>query len=193
MRDTLFITPENIYERTSIHSNIDSKMIVPVIKVCQDMYILPLLGTGLYERLQDGVEDSDLTADETELLRSYIRDCLIYYVVSELPDTLSYQFWNKGVLRKTNEGSETASQSELIDIKNKYKNWAEFYGQRLVKYLIESSNNNKFSQYINPGNGTDVIHPKRQAYETGIYLGGWNDCAGCEDARERQYGKYGLH
>ena len=44
MKDILFISPENIYERTQIHSNIDSKMIVPEIKVCQDMYILPLLG-----------------------------------------------------------------------------------------------------------------------------------------------------
>lgn len=189
MRDTLFIQPKNIYERTQVHSNIDSKMIIPIIKVCQDMYILPLLGTGLYERLQDGIEDNNLTADETELLQTYVRDCLIYYVVSELPDTLSYQFWNKGVLRKTNEGAETATQSELIDLKNKYKNWAEFYGTRLVKYLVESANNNKFSQYRNPRSGVDVIHPKSNAYETGIYIGNWDDCKGCEDSRIRQYGK----
>lgn len=189
MRDTLFISPNNIYERTQVHSNIDSKMIIPIIKVCQDMYILPLLGTALYERLQDGVEDANLTANETTLLQSYVRDCLIYYVVSELPDTLSYQFWNKGVLRKTNEGSETASQTELIDLKNKYKNWAEFYGQRLAKYLIERSNNGVFSEYINPGDGVDTIHPKRNAYETGIYLGGGDDCKGCDDSPIRQYGK----
>lgn len=189
MRDTLFISPENIYERTQVHSNIDSKMIVPIIKVCQDMYILPILGTGLYERLQDGIEDSDLTADEIVLLKNYIRDCLIYYVVSELPDTLSYQFWNKGVLRKTNEGAETASQSELIDLKNKYKNWAEFYGTRLIKYLIEASNNTLFPLYVNAGNGVDTIHPKKNAYETGIALGNWDDCKGCEDSPIRQYGK----
>lgn len=192
MSDTLFISPENIYERTQVHSNIDSKMIVPVIKVCQDMYILPLLGTALSDRLKAGIVANDLDADELNLLRNYVRDCLIYYVVSELPDTLSYQFWNKGVLRKTNEGSETASQSELIDIKNKYKNWAEFYGQRLVKFLMEQANQNKFSEYLNAGNGIDTIHPKKQAYETGIYLGDWNDCK-CEDSRERQYGKYGLY
>ncbi len=74
MRDTLFISPENIYERTQIHSNIDSKMIVPEIKVCQDMYILPLLGSGLYERLQVGIESNNLTADEITLLKSYVRD-----------------------------------------------------------------------------------------------------------------------
>jgi len=51
MRDILFISPENIYERSSIHRNIDSKMIVPEIKAVQEMYLLPVLGTALYERL----------------------------------------------------------------------------------------------------------------------------------------------
>jgi len=84
MKDTLFISPENIYERTQVHSNIDSKMIVPVIKVCQDMYILPILGTDLYVRLQEGIEGDNLTADEVTLLKNYIRDCLIYYVVTAI-------------------------------------------------------------------------------------------------------------
>jgi len=136
MRDTLFISPENIYERTQIHSNIDSKMIVPEIKVCQDMYILPLLGSGLYERLQVGIEDNNLTADEITLLKSYVRDCLIYYVVAELTDTLTHQYWNKGVLKKTNEGSENVSMSELIYLKKKFKSRAEYNVQRLVKYLV---------------------------------------------------------
>ena len=104
MKDTLFISPNNIYDRTQIHSNIDSKMVVPEIKVCQDMYLLPLLGSALYERLQRGIEDDDLTNDEETLLKSYVRDCLVYYVVSELTDTLTHQYWNKGVLKKTNEG-----------------------------------------------------------------------------------------
>ena len=182
MKDTLFISPNNIYDRTQIHSNIDSKMIVPEIKVCQDMYLLPLLGSALYERLQTGIEDDDLTADEETLLKSYVRDCLVYYVVSELTDTLTHQYWNKGVLKKTNEGSETPSMSELIDLKNKYKNRAEYYGQRLVKYLVEESNNAKFPLYINPGNRADTIVPKRNAYNTGIYLGmPYDDFKNCED------------
>ncbi len=50
---------------------------------------------------------------------SVVRDCLIYYVVAELTDTITHQYWNKGVLKKTNEGSENVSMSELIDLKNK--------------------------------------------------------------------------
>lgn len=174
MRDTLFISPENIYERTPVHKNIDSKMIVPTIKVCQEIHILRLLGTALYERLQDGIDDNNLTAAETVLLRDYVRDCLIYHVVAELADTLSYQFWNKGVLRKTSDNAETPSQSEIFDLKNKYKNYAEYYGQRLARYLIEEANRGNFPLYINPGNRADTIFPKRSGYSIGIYLGNTN-------------------
>ncbi len=150
-------------------------MIVPVIKVCQEIYILPLIGTGLYERLQDGIDAPDLTADETTLLQDYIRDCLIYHVVAELADHLTYQFWNKGVMKKQSDLAETVPQNELFDIKNKYKNFAEYYGQRLMKYLVQAAGEgNKFSEYLNPGNGFDTIVPKKNAYNTGIYLGNCN-------------------
>jgi hypothetical protein len=153
------------------------------------MYILPLLGTGLYNRLQDGIEANNLTQDETDLL-VYVRDPLIYFTVARLVENLSYQIWNKCVLKKGNEGSETVSKSELIDLKNRYMNDAEYYAQRLVRWLMEEANNNKFPLYINPGNRTDTIVPKRNAYNTGIYLGsGYDDCKGCDDSRERQYGK----
>jgi len=63
MRDILFISPENIYERSPVHKNIDSKMIVSEIKTVQEMQLLPVLGTALYERLQDAC-----------LIRSGIKD-----------------------------------------------------------------------------------------------------------------------
>ena len=174
MRDILFISPENVYERTPVHKNVDSKMVVPVIKVCQEIYILPLLGTDLYDRLQDGIDASDLTALETTLLQDYVRDCLIYHTVAELADHLTYQFWNKGVMKKQSDLAETVPQSELFDIKNKYKNFAEYYGQRLMKYLVEEAGRGNFTQYNNPGNRFDTVIPKKNAYNTGIYLGNCN-------------------
>ena len=172
MRDTLFISPENIYERSPVHKNIDSKMIVSEIKVCQEQFLLPILGTALYERLQDGIEDNDLTADETTLLRMYIRDALINYSISEMARSLSYQLWNKGVTRKSTENTETVSGSEIDDFIAHYKNRAEWYGERLIRYLIqEAGEGNKFNQYLNPGSRVDTFIPKRNAYEIGIYLG----------------------
>lgn len=172
MRDILFISAENIYDRSPVHKNIDSKMIIPEIKAMQEMYILPVLGTALYERLQDGIDNSNLTADEITLLKDYIRDPLIHYTISELAETLSYQVWNKGLTRKSTENSEAVSAAEIDDYSAKYKNRAEWYLERLIRYLIEEAGGgNKFQEYINPGSRVDTFVPKRTSFEIGIYLG----------------------
>lgn len=172
MRDILFISPENIYERSAVHKNIDSKMIVPEIKAVQEMYVLPVLGTALYERLQDGIEEECLTDDEETLLKSYIRDPVIMYTISELAPALSFQLWNKGLTRKTTENSEAVSSSEIDDFSAKFKNRAEWYLERLIRYLIqEAGTGTKFQEYINPGSRVDTFVPKRTSFEIGIYLG----------------------
>jgi len=177
-RNILFISVQTIKDRTGLHNNVDDKLINPEILTAQDMYILPALGTGLYERLQTGIQDQDLTNNEATLLDTYITPCLVYFVMSELPMGLSYQFYNKGMIRKSGEGQENPSASDMIDVADRYKSRAEFYKQRLVKYLKEKSGTNMFPLYNNPGNGYDVIVPDNEAYTTSIWLGDDDCCAG---------------
>jgi hypothetical protein len=177
-RNILFISVNTIKERTAVHTNLDDKLINPEILTSQDMYILPALGTALYERLQDGIQNNNLTATETNLLDVYITPTLVYYVMSELPMGLSYQFYNKGMIRKSGEGQENPSAAEMIDVADRYKARAEFYKQRLVKYLMEKSGQNLFPEYNNPGSTYDTIVPERQAYTTSIWLGDDDCCKG---------------
>jgi hypothetical protein len=89
---------------------------------------------------------------------------------------LSYQFYNKGLLRKTGENTENPSMQDMIDVANRYKTRAEFYKQRLIKYLKEYSTT--YPEYLNPGSGVDAIHPENDAYTTSIWLGDFDCCAG---------------
>jgi hypothetical protein len=177
-RNILFISVDTIKERTTLHANCDEKLVNPEILTAQDMYILPALGTALYERLQDGIQNNNLTQVESNLLDVYIAPTLVYYVMSELPMGLSYQFYNKGLIRKSGEGQENPSAAELIDVADRYKVRAEFYKQRLVKYLLDRSGFNTFPQYNNPGSTYDTIIPERQAYTTSIWLGDDENCKG---------------
>jgi len=177
-RNILFISVNTIKERTGLHNNCDEKLINPEILTAQDIYILPALGTALYNRLQDGIENNNLTNTETTLLDTYIVPTLVYYVMSELPMGLSYQFYNKGLIRKSGEGQENPSAAEIIDVADRYRTRAEFYKQRLVKYLIDRSGFNTFSEYNNPGSTYDTIVPERQAYTTSIWLGDDDNCKG---------------
>lgn len=164
-----------IKERTAIHGNIDPKLIYPDIKVAQDMYIHPILGTALYDKMQTIISNGTITSDAANvnyktLIDRFIVDALIYYTLAELPTTISYQFWNKGVVRKQGENTELPSMSDLIDLSNKYKNRAEFYADRLRKYLIEKAAS-QFPEYLNPGNTADTITPEQRAFTMPIYLG----------------------
>jgi hypothetical protein len=171
----LLISDLMIKERTAIHGNIDPKLIYPDIKVAQDMYILPLLGTGLYEKLQSLINADTITApanaDYKTLIDKYICDALMYYTLSELPTTISYQFWNKGVMRQGGESTELPTMSELIDLSNKYKNRAEFYAERMKLYIIQNAVA-KFPEYLNPGTTIDTVTPEQRAFTMPVYLGG---------------------
>src|SRR5689334_19361807 len=131
----LLISDEMIKDRTSIHGNIDPKLMYPHIKVAQDMYIHRVLGTALYDKLLTMISAGSVTGDYKILLDNYIVDPLMWYVLADLPITLSYQFWNKGVLRKQGLETELPSMTELIDVGNHYKNRAEYYVNRLRLYL----------------------------------------------------------
>lgn len=184
----LLVSDTMIKERTAIHGNIDPKLIYPDIKVAQDMYIQPILGTALYTKLQTIIADGTITSDGANvnykfLVDKYLVDALMYYTLSELPTTISYQFWNKGVVRKQGQDTELPSMSELIDLSNKYKNRAEFYANRLRLWVIQNAGgpNNWFPEYLNPGATIDTITPEQRNFTMPVYLGGdgWPDNPYC--------------
>ena len=168
-KNTLFISVQSIKDRTGLHANVEEKLVLPEIKTAQDMYILPALGSALYNELQTAVDANSYTQLQTTLLDDYIVDCLIYFVMSELPQGLSYQFYNKGLIRKTGENQESPSMQDMIDVANRYRARAEFYKQRLIKYLKQ--NNALYPNYLNFGSGIDSIKPDNEGYTVSMYLG----------------------
>jgi len=192
MKNICFINVNTIKERSALHSNVDDKLILPEVLSAQDMFLLPALGTALYDRLQDGIENNNLTADEVDLLDNFITNPLVYYTLSELPVGLSYQFYNKGLVRKTSDNTDTPNMQDLIDVASRYRTRAEFYTQRLIKHLKQvSSTTDKFQEYVNYGSGVDIIKPDHDAYQASIWLG---DEYGCKPMsfEERYQGENGL-
>jgi hypothetical protein len=165
----LFINETLIKSRTAISDSIDGKQIKPTIKLAQDKYIMPALGTGLYNRLQEGIDDNNLSANEKMLLDDYITDTLLWFTIGEMVMSTSYQFFSKGVLQKSSEESNTPSKGQLELLERKYMSNGEFYKQRLIDFLRENST--MFEQYLQYGSGFDVIAPQVQAYTSPIFLG----------------------
>lgn len=178
-QNILLISDTMIKERTAVHGNIDPKLIYPDIKLAQDMYLPRLIGSALFSKLQTIIADGTITSDGTlanykTLVDHYIADTLIYYTLSELPTTISYQFWNKGVMRKQNDNSELPSMSELMDLANKYKQRAEFYANRLSLFVTQNATA-MFPEFLSPGSGLDTIYPGHKPFTMPVYLGEEDD------------------
>lgn len=168
-KNILFITETLFKDRTSASTAIDSKQIFPMIKVAQDVYIQPILGSTLYKRLQEGIDANNLGINEKVLLDDYITDALVWFTMSMLPMTMGYQLFSKGFLQKTSEESAPPSQKDLELIEEKYKKLGEYYNARTIAYLQE--NYLQFYTYLNPDSGVDVIFPETKSYTCPIYLG----------------------
>jgi hypothetical protein len=171
---TYIILPSVVKERMSIHDNVDDKLIYPEILAVQDMYILPLLGSNLFNKIITDITAGTLSGNYKALVDDYLVMCVCNYVMSELPEVLNYQFWNKGVSQKTVENSKEPSMSEMYSIVAKYKSRAENYAKMARAYIIQNAAQ-KFPEYLTYVSGRDVVFPDRNSYSCPIYLGDESD------------------
>jgi hypothetical protein len=164
----LFISPTALKESTVINENVDEKKITPIIVECQDMYLLPILGTGLYNELQTQVTAGSVTDLNRTLLNSYVVPCLKAYIMYEAPPYLNYNFTNKNVGKKNSEDSQPLSDVEMQKLMDRLKDKAEWRAERVTKYLL--ANSDSYPLFLNPGTGIDVVRPNGSNYTTGILL-----------------------
>ncbi len=169
----LLLSVATLKERQAIHDNVDEKLIYPDIKAAQDTYLPRLLGTALFDKIIKDSNAGTLTGVYKTLVDDYVLDVLMNYVMSEIPIGISYQFWNKGILRKTADNTETPSAQEILMVKDKYLRRADMYADKLRRYL--KSNYNSFPEYLNPGRNVDTDFPERD-FNMPIYLGDDDDC-----------------
>lgn len=174
-----------IKDRTAVHTNIDEKLMFPTIKVSQDMFIHPLLGTALFNKIIDYVDAGAVPAPYKALLDDYIIDCLCWYVLSKMILATSYQIWNKGVVRKQGDSTELPGPDELEGLRNEYRINAEWYGQRLKNYLLTNATTTLFPEYLT-NTACDAILPEQQAFTMPVWLGDDYDCM-CKDKHNPPY------
>ena len=174
MAKAFFISEEKIKQDSIFNDNIDSKYIRSLIDECQDIYILPILGSALYIDLQDKIIAETLTSNDTLLLTSYVVPCLKGYIKAEAPYELLYKFTNKNVGVKNSEFSTPISASDLKDITQHYKNKAEYYGQKLKLFL--KANFTLYPKYYEYGNSIDSVQPLGRVWDSGMNL---DDDTGC--------------
>jgi len=171
--NVLMISEQSFKDYTIASANIDLKNLTQVIKMTQDRYIHPIVGTALYNKILQLILDNQINLVGNivykKLLDEYLTDTLFNYVLGELPMAMQYKFVNKGVLKKTSEYSEQPTTAELNSISEYYRGYAEWYAERTINYLC--ANNIQYPEYLNPGSDVTTIHPVSNQYRVPINLG----------------------
>ena len=62
---TLLISADTLKNNTTISESVDTNLIHPVVLLAQDRYILPVLGTDLFEKLKTEVAGTPNVADSS--------------------------------------------------------------------------------------------------------------------------------
>lgn len=166
-----FISDQFLKDNTWVNQSVDPSLMRPTVRLAQEMYILPLLGTALYNKVTSLISGSPtvtLSGSYGTLLHDYIQPCLIWYTVAESTIPMAFRITNKNIVKKNSENSTAADLNEILSLKDEARNKAEWYGERLVYYAKE--NRTIYTEYDNPGSGVDTIFPRRKAFSTVLSL-----------------------
>ena len=137
---TLLISQSTLQSKSIINDNVDWEMIKPVVEVVQDLYLQKLIGTDLFKKLQTDVDNlinssTPIPTNYKILIDNYITDYLCWMIVAHSGDVIKYRYMNKGVMEKNSDNSSPISAEALEGITKKWLNYAEQYGQNLIKYI----------------------------------------------------------
>lgn len=171
---TYFIMPDVIRDRTVLHDNVDDKLIYPNIKTVQDFKIKPLLGSNLFKKMTTIIADNTINTNNAnswykELLTDYLADCIANYVMAEMPESLNFQMYNKGLSTLRDDNSSQPSISDIYTMIATFTGRGDGYAKATRLYLIQ--NQSRFPEYNTQVDGVASIYPTRSTESSPLYLG----------------------
>lgn len=173
MSKALFVKVQFVKDNAPyIDENVDERKLALAILTVQDMRIHTIVGTGIFNNLKTEIiagSVSSSTPDNVTLLDDFIQPAMLWWVIAEFPMWFTYALTNKSVMKKSSDNSTPIDTGEQTRIEQRAKDHAEWYSKRITEYLLE--NQADYPLFNNPGNGVDIIHPLRNDYDVGIWLG----------------------
>ena len=169
MANCIFISEQYIKDSSYIDENVDIKLLRNSILETQEIRVRGIIGTGLYDQLVTQITAGTKTTLNNTLLDSYIKPALKYWVLHDSALILTFKVMNKSIVKRTAENTETIQATDLDKLMDFFKDRAEYYSERITKYLIAQSSS--YPLFVNAGNSVDTEYPKYNNYTQGLFLG----------------------
>ena len=166
-KNILFCSRNDIVKRTPLGGNIDPEKIIPFIKTAQDKYLLIMLGTVLFEKIQNDIASNSLSGRYLTLQNEYIIDVIVHYGMVEALPFLAYTFANGSISKNlNNEQASSPTKNDVDFLLQKELGTAQFYSERLVEHLI--AHNDWYPEYVQSNGFSDNVYPDMgQQYRNG--------------------------
>ena len=170
MSYALFITRNDIIKNTPLQGAIDADKLLPFMRTAQDKYMLNLLGSVLFNKLQDDITAGTPFSGYYEtLVEEHVKPTLIWYACVEYIPFSGISFKSEGSFKHQSESSISPGKNEIDYLLSKALNNADYYATRLQDYLIANSENiPEFLQ--STGDATQVWPDQSNQYFGGIEL-----------------------
>tara|TARA_R110001583_G_scaffold51316_2_gene160311 strand:+ start:968 stop:1543 length:576 start_codon:yes stop_codon:yes gene_type:complete len=162
---TLLISADTLKQNTTISQSVSEDLIHPVILLSQDRYILPVLGTDLFEKLKTEIAGTPSGVYLT-LLKDYVQKCLCQFTLATLYPVLRLRAVNHSVVQMNNEQGTSVSFEDIEPLISSSLDMGEFYRERLISYLCDNSSS--FPEYTS-NTGSD-LNPTTRNYYSGINM-----------------------
>ena len=164
---TRLITIEELKQDGFINRNLEDEYLYSAIGESQDIFLREIVGDNLYQTLQNMVQSNSVEGIYQTLLDSYIKFYLKYKILALLCVPLNFKIRNIGIAQQFSNEVNTTSLEDTKYLQNYWESKADFYANRLTKFLIQNSKN--IPEY--KCSCSEITSPNEKHPVCSIYLG----------------------
>ena len=162
---TRLITVEEIKADGFVNQNLENEYLYSAIDEAQDIFLREIIGDSLYETLQNKLSEANIDGVYQTLLDIYVKIYLKYKVLALLCVPLNFKLRNIGIAQQFSNEVNTTSLEDTKYIQNYYEGKADFYANRLTKFL-QTNDIPEYKCSCNQITEPNELHPV-----SSIYLG----------------------
>ena len=162
---TRLITVEELKADGFVNQNLENEYLYSAIDEAQGIFLREIIGDSLYETLQNKLSEANIDGVYQTLLDIYVKIYLKYKVLALLCVPLNFKIRNIGIAQQFSNEVNTTSLEDTKYIQNYYEGKADFYANRLTKFL-QTNDIPEYKSSCNQITEPNELHPV-----SSIYLG----------------------
>lgn len=175
MRKVLTVSEDYIKTYSNLSDNVWGDYLLPAILTAQNIQLQQTLGSCLFNKILDLIEDGSITATTNTayktLLDDYIQDFMLYQTITDLVPIIGVKLGNLGTVISNDEHLQNLSEDERANIKQFYQNKSDFFTKRLQEFL--KANKDAFPELECGCECDGSVKPTLEsAASIGLWLGG---------------------